>query len=116
MFAIWGWKFKAYFVVKSSLRFNDQGVKYSTLCGLKFKISPKSFYQINHHQCEILYHKALELLNLKGNEIVIDAYCGIGTIGMIASSKVKEVIGVEVNKDAVKDAINNAKMNKISNI
>ena len=86
------------------------------LCGLKFKISPKSFYQINHYQCEILYHKALNLLNLKGNEIVIDAYCGIGTIGMIASSKVKEVIGVEVNKDAVKDAINNAKMNKISNI
>ena len=83
---------------------------------MKFKISPKSFYQINHHQCEILYHKALELLNLKGNEIVIDAYCGIGTIGMIASSKVKEVIGVEVNKDSVKDAINNAKMNKISNI
>ena len=83
---------------------------------MKIKISPKSFYQINHHQCEILYHKALELLNLKGNEIVIDAYCGIGTIGMIASSKVKEVIGVEVNKDAVKDAINNAKMNKISNI
>lgn len=101
---------------------NDEKVLYGKgfivdeLCGLKFKISPKSFYQINHYQCEILYHKALNLLNLKGNEIVIDAYCGIGTIGMIASSKVKEVIGVEVNKDAVKDAINNAKMNKISNI
>ena len=101
---------------------NDEKVLYGKgfivdeLCGLKFKISPKSFYQINHYKCEILYHKALNLLNLKGNEIVIDAYCGIGTIGMIASSKVKEVIGVEVNKDAVKDAINNAKMNKISNI
>lgn len=101
---------------------NDEKVLYGKgfivdeLCGLRFKISPKSFYQINHQQCEILYHKALDLLNLKGNEIVIDAYCGIGTIGMIASSKVKEVIGVEVNKDAVKDAINNAKMNKINNI
>ena len=86
------------------------------LCGLKFKISPKSFYQINHQQCEVLYNKALDLLNLSGNERVIDAYCGIGTIGMIASSKAKEVIGVELNRDAVKDAINNAKMNKINNI
>ncbi len=101
---------------------NDEKVLYGKgfivdeLCGLKFKISPKSFYQINHKQCEILYSKAIDLLELKGNEVVIDAYCGIGTIGMIASSKVKEVIGVEVNKDAVKDAANNAKMNKINNI
>lgn len=86
------------------------------LCGLKFKISPKSFYQINHQQCEVLYSKALDLLNLTGNEVVIDAYCGIGTIGMVAASKAREVIGVELNKDAIKDAINNAKMNKIHNI
>lgn len=86
------------------------------LCGLTFKISPKSFYQINHQQCEVLYSKAIDLLKLKGNEIVIDAYCGIGTIGMIASNKTKEVIGVELNRDAVKDAISNAKMNKINNI
>lgn len=86
------------------------------LCGLKFKISPKSFYQINHQQCVQLYSKALSLLNFTGNETVIDAYCGIGTIGMIASSKAKQVIGVELNRDAIKDAINNAKMNKISNI
>lgn len=86
------------------------------LCGLKFKISPRSFYQINHEQCEKLYNKALSLLELKKNDTVIDAYCGIGTIGMIAAKSVKEVIGVELNKDAIKDANNNAKMNKINNI
>ncbi len=86
------------------------------LCGLKFKISPKSFYQINHQQCELLYSKALDLLNLTGQERIIDAYCGIGTIGMIVANRTKEVTGVELNKDAVKDAINNAKMNKIENI
>ena len=57
------------------------------LCGLTFKISPKSFYQINHEQCQALYNKAIDLLELKGNEIVIDAYCGIGTIGMVAAKK-----------------------------
>lgn len=86
------------------------------LCGLKFKISPKSFYQINRDQCEVLYNKALSLLDLKGSETVIDTYCGIGTIGMVASKKAKQVIGVELNKDAVKDAIYNAKMNNIKNI
>ena len=86
------------------------------LCGLTFKISPKSFYQINHEQCQALYNKAIELLELKGNEIVIDAYCGIGTIGMVAAKKAKEVIGVELNQDAIKDANNNARMNKIENI
>lgn len=86
------------------------------LCGLRFKISPKSFYQINRDQCEVLYNKALSLLDLKGSETVIDTYCGIGTIGMVASKKAKQVIGVELNKDAVKDAIYNAKMNNIKNI
>ena len=86
------------------------------MCGLTFKISPKSFYQINHEQCQALYNKAIDLLELKGNEIVIDAYCGIGTIGMVAAKKAKEVIGVELNQDAIKDANNNARMNKIENI
>lgn len=86
------------------------------LCGLKFKISAKSFYQINHQQCVNLYTRAIDLLALKGDEVIIDAYCGIGTIGLIAASKVKQVIGVEQNKDAIKDAINNAKMNNISNV
>jgi 23S rRNA (uracil1939-C5)-methyltransferase len=87
-----------------------------TLCGCVFQISPKSFYQINPIQTEILYSKAIELARLKGNEAVLDAYCGIGTISLIVSSKVKNVIGVELNKDAVKDAIKNAKRNKITNV
>lgn len=86
------------------------------LCGLNFKISAKSFYQINHHQTEFLYQKAIDLLNLKGNEVIMDTYSGIGTIGLIASKHVKQVISVELNKDAVKDAQMNAKMNRISNV
>lgn len=87
-----------------------------TLCDKVFRISPKSFYQINPVQTEILYGKAVEFASLKGNETVIDAYCGIGTIGIIASGHVKKVIGVELNRDAVKDAITNAKRNKVNNI
>ncbi|WP_019228604.1 23S rRNA (uracil(1939)-C(5))-methyltransferase RlmD [Sedimentibacter sp. B4] len=87
-----------------------------TLCGKVFRISPKSFYQINAVQTEVLYGKAIELADLKGKETVIDAYCGIGTIGIIASNHVNKVIGVEVNRDAVKDAITNAKRNKVNNI
>lgn len=86
------------------------------LCGKKFRISPKSFYQVNPIQTEIMYNKAIEYVNLTGKERVIDAYCGIGTIGIIASDKAKEVIGVELVKDAFKDAIINAKANKINNI
>lgn len=87
-----------------------------SLCGSIFRISSKSFYQVNHIQTEILYNKAIELLNLTGRETVIDAYCGIGTMGIIASPRAKGVIGVELNGDAVKDAIWNAKRNGISNV
>lgn len=86
-----------------------------TLCGCTFRISPKSFYQVNPVQTEVLYGKAIELAGLTGKETVIDAYCGIGTIGLIASKKAKQVIGVELNKDAVRDAIANAKRNQIKN-
>lgn len=86
------------------------------LMGKKFKISAKSFYQINSSQCEVLYSKALELANLSKNDIVFDAYCGVGTIGLIASDKVSKVISVELVKDAVQDAIQNAKMNNIKNV
>ena len=86
------------------------------LCGKYFRISSKSFYQINHEQCEKLYEKAISLLQFNGNETLIDAYCGIGTIGMIASDKVAKVYSVEVNQNAVKDAIVNAKRNKITNV
>lgn len=87
-----------------------------TLCGCSFRISSRSFYQVNPVQTEKLYTKALELAGLTGKETVVDAYCGIGTIGIIASKKAGNVIGVELNQDAVRDAINNAKMNQISNI
>lgn len=86
------------------------------LCGLRFRISSKSFYQVNSVQTEILYTKALELARLTGKEKVLDAYCGIGTIGLIASGNAGQVIGVELNPDAVRDAVQNAKMNNVKNI
>lgn len=86
------------------------------LCGCTFRISSKSFYQVNPVQTEILYGKALEMAGLTGKETVIDAYCGIGTIGIIASKKAKEVIGIELNPDAVRDAVQNARRNSVSNI
>ncbi|MBE5861818.1 MAG: 23S rRNA (uracil(1939)-C(5))-methyltransferase RlmD [Lachnospiraceae bacterium] len=86
------------------------------LCGLRFRISPSSFYQINSEQTERLYKKAMEFAGLTGKERVIDAYCGIGTIGACAAGKAREVIGVELNRDAVKDAITNAKLNQLKNI
>ena len=86
------------------------------LCGKKFRISSKSFYQINPVQTEKLYDLAIKAAKLTGKEVVIDAYCGIGTIGIAAASGAKEVIGVELNKDAVRDAGTNAKMNGVKNI
>ena len=86
------------------------------LCGMTFRISAKSFYQINHEQTEVLYQRSVELLKLNGGETVLDAYCGIGTIGMYVSRFLKQVIGVEINGDAVKDARINAKINQINNI
>lgn len=86
------------------------------LCGKKFRISAKSFYQVNPVQTEVLYKKAIEAAGFTGKEYVIDAYCGIGTIGMIASDYVDSVTGVELNRDAVRDAIGNAKANQIKNV
>lgn len=87
-----------------------------SLCGMTFRISPKSFYQVNPKQTELLYEKAIELADLHQKEVVLDAYCGTGTIGLIASKKAKDVIGVELNQDAVKDAIINAKKNEVKNV
>ncbi|MBM7571888.1 23S rRNA (uracil(1939)-C(5))-methyltransferase RlmD [Aquibacillus albus] len=92
-----------------------KGTITDTLCGLKFDISAKSFYQINPVQTEKLYAKAIEMAQLTGKETVIDAYCGIGTIGLIASQQAGRVIGVELNKDAVRDAIRNSKRNGVKN-
>ena len=86
------------------------------LCGKTFRISPNSFYQVNPVQTERLYRKAVELAGLTGKERVMDAYCGIGTIGMAAADQAGEVIGVELNRAAVRDAISSAKANGVKNI
>lgn len=87
------------------------------LCGCRFRISPKSFYQINPVQTEVLYNTAMEYADLKGNETVLDTYCGIGTIGIVAAKRgAGRVIGVELNGDAVRDAIVNARANNLKNI
>ena len=89
------------------------GFVLDTLCGTQFAISSRSFYQVNRTQTEVLYKKALELAKLPGRETVIDAYCGIGTIGLCAAPLAKQVIGVARNPAAVKDAAANARRNKI---
>ena len=87
-----------------------------TLAGCVFQISPKSFYQVNPIQTEKLYKKVIEMADFQPDEVVLDAYSGIGTIGLIISHKVKQVLGVELNKAAVKDSRNNASLNGIINI
>ena len=85
------------------------------LCGLKFRISPSSFYQVNKYQTEILYKEAIKTANLNQNDVLIDAYCGTGTIGLVASKYCKQVLGIEINKHAIKDAIVNMRNNDIEN-
>ena len=92
-----------------------EGAIEDILCGYRFRISPRSFYQINPVQTEKLYRTALDFAELTGAETVLDAYCGIGTIGITASGRAKQVIGVELNHDAVADAIVNARLNGIKN-
>ena len=92
-----------------------KGFILDTLCGKTYALSPRSFYQINHDQTEVLYGLAVEAARLTGKEVVLDAYCGIGTIGLTASSRAKQVVGVELNRDAVRDAIGNARHNDVKN-
>lgn len=99
---------------KSEILYGDGYIE-DILCGKRFRISPRSFYQINPVQTEYLYSKAMELACLKPSDVVIDAYCGTGTIGLIAAEKVKKVIGVELNQSAIDDAIKNAELNNIAN-
>ena len=82
---------------------------------LKFEISPLSFFQVNPIQTQKLYGKALEYADLNGEEIVVDAYCGIGTISLFLAQKAKMVYGVEIVPQAIEDAKKNAKNNKINN-
>ena len=105
--AVLGWKEKVLF---------GPGFIEDRLLGLSFRLSPRSFYQVNPVQTAVLYSKALELAVLTGKERVLDAYCGIGTIGLLAAGKAREVLGVESNGDAVRDAQGNARRNGVDNI
>lgn len=87
-----------------------------TLCGLRFSISARAFYQINPLQTQVLYQTAIDMAQLTGKESVIDAYCGVGTIGLIAARTAGQVLGVENNASAIQDAKENAKRNQITNI
>ena len=86
------------------------------LCGCRFKISAKSFYQVNSEQTEVLYGLAMKYAELTGRENVIDAYSGIGTIGIIASKHAGSVVGAELNPDAVRDSMTNMKLNGCRNV
>ena len=92
-----------------------KGYIQDTLCAIRFRISGTSFYQINPVQTEILYRTAIEAAELNKEQTVLDAYCGVGTIGLSAASRAKKVIGVERNKSAVRCAWENAKENGIRN-
>lgn len=83
------------------------------LCGLKFKISPFSFWQVNRAQAEKLYGKAKEYANLKSDDVLLDLYCGTGTIGLTMADKCKTLVGAEIVEDAIKDANENAATNDI---
>lgn len=85
------------------------------LCGIEFKVSPASFFQVNPQQAENLYKTAIDFALLDGTQTVLDAYCGVGTLSLILSKKAKRVIGVECVPEAIKDAIWNAKHNNIFN-
>lgn len=86
-----------------------------TLCGNRFRLSPRSFYQINHDQAERLYEKALEFADLHGNETVLDLYCGVGTITLCLAKRAKKAYGVEIIASAIEDARLNARENGIGN-
>ena len=86
-----------------------------TLCGLRFRLSPRSFYQVNHHQAQRLYEAAIRQAAITKNDLVLDLYCGVGTITLAMAASAGKVIGVEVIQQAVEDARDNAKRNGIEN-
>ena len=86
-----------------------------TLCGLQFRLSPRSFYQVNHHQAQRLYRAAIDQAGITKSDTVLDLYCGVGTITLAMASAAGKVIGVEVIPQAVEDARENAERNGIQN-
>lgn len=99
---------------KNIVLYGDGYIK-DDILGFKFNISPMSFYQVNPVQTEKLYSKAIELADLKGDETIFDLYCGIGTIGICASNKIKKLYGIETVHEAIEDAKKNASLNNIEN-
>lgn len=104
-------------VVLQEKYYHLYGDKYliEDICGLKFMVHPNSFLQINHYQCENLYNKAIELADIKDSDVVIDAYCGIGSISLNVAKKAKFVYGIEVVPQAIENAKENMKLNNITN-
>ena len=104
----------------SSIYLNDKkiygDILYEEMNGLKFIISPNSFFQVNKYNTINLYNKILDYCDLKGDETVLDLYCGTGTIGSFVSLKCKKVIGIEINESSIKDANINKEINKLNNI
>ena len=100
---------------KETVLYGDPYIE-EELLGRRFRISARSFYQINPYATEMLYAKAIEYAGLTGNETVIDLYCGTGTIGILCAGSAKKVYGIEIVADAVKDARINAELNGITNI
>ena len=99
---------------KKDIVLHGPGYLEDELCGKRFRISPQSFYQVNAKQTELLYRKAIEYAGLTGQETLLDAYCGTGTIGLCAVDGAKKLIGVELNADAIRDAKINAKLNNVT--
>ena len=93
-----------------------QGFIEDTLCGLTFRLSPRSFYQVNHHQAQRLYQAAIEQAGITKEDTVLDLYCGVGTITLAMAKAAGRVIGVEVVPQAVEDAKENARRNGIDNV
>lgn len=99
---------------KTTLIYGEEYI-YDVLGGLTFRISIKSFFQVNPVQTEVLYRKAIEYGNISKDDTVLDAYCGIGTISLLAAMKAKKVYGVEVVAEAIQDANYNSRVNGIDN-
>ncbi|SFP33171.1 23S rRNA (uracil(1939)-C(5))-methyltransferase RlmD [Salibacterium halotolerans] len=100
---------------KTTLIWGEEHI-YDTIGGISFAISARSFYQVNPEQTKALYDKALEYADLRGNETVIDAYCGIGTISLFLARKARHVYGVESIPEAITDAKRNAELNKLDDV
>ena len=96
--------------------FWGEEVIYDYIGDIRFAISARSFYQVNPEQTKVLYDKALEYAGLNGEETVIDAYCGIGTISLFLAQKARQVYGVEIVPEAIEDARRNAELNGMTNV